>query len=82
MIDPQVERREVKTAKIDTENWEAGAYVGSLSVEDFEVNLVFGARIAYHLSEDFFAEAIVGHERRGPLEFRAAVGRRAPFDRQ
>ena len=33
VIDPQVERREVETAKIDTENWEAGAYVGSLSVE-------------------------------------------------
>ena len=60
VIDPQVERREVESAKIDTENWEAGAYIGSLSVEDFEVNLVYGARIAYHLSEDFFAEAIAG----------------------
>ncbi len=60
VIDPQVERREVKTAKIDTETWEAGPYVGSLSVEDFEVNLVYGARLAYHLSEDFFAEAIAG----------------------
>jgi len=60
VIDPQVERREIKTARIDTENWEAGAYVGSLSVEDFEVNLVYGARLAYHLSEDFFAEAIAG----------------------
>jgi len=60
VIDPQVERREVKAAKIDTENWEAGPYVGSLSVEDFEVNLVYGARLAYHLSEDFFAEAIAG----------------------
>ena len=46
VIDPQVERRAVETARIDTENWEAGAYVGSLSVEDFEVNLVYGARIA------------------------------------
>jgi len=60
VIEPQVERREVRTPKIDTENWEAGAYVGSLSVEDFEVNLVYGARLAYHLSEDFFAEAIAG----------------------
>ena len=60
VIDPQVERREVEAAKIDTENWEAGVYIGSLSVEDFEVNLVYGARIAYHLSEDFFAEAIAG----------------------
>jgi outer membrane beta-barrel protein len=34
--------------------------VGSLSIEDFEVNIVYGARLAYHLSEDFFAEAIAG----------------------
>ena len=58
VIEPQVERREVKPAKIDTENWEAGVYVGSLSVEDFEVNPVYGARIAYHITEDFFAEAM------------------------
>jgi len=60
VITPQVERREVRVADIDTENWEAGAYIGSLSVEDFEVNLVYGARIAYHISEDFFAEGILG----------------------
>lgn len=60
VITPQVERREVHVADIDTENWEAGAYVGSLSVEDFEVNLVYGARVAYHISEDFFAEGILG----------------------
>ncbi len=60
VITPQVERREVRVADIDTENWEAGAYIGSLSVEDFEVNVVYGARLAYHISEDFFAEALYG----------------------
>ena len=38
VIEPQVERRDVKPPQIDTENWEVGIYVGSLSVEDFEVN--------------------------------------------
>ena len=51
VIDPQVERREIETAKIDTENWEAGAYIGSLSVEDFEVNLVYGARVLHRRLE-------------------------------
>jgi len=60
VITPEVERREVRPAKIDTENWEVGAYAGSLSVEDFEVNIVYGARLAYHISEDFFAEALYG----------------------
>lgn len=74
VIDPQVERREIETAKIDTENWEAGAYVGSLSVEDFEVNVVYGARIAYHLSEDFFAEAIAGTSDAGLSSFERLSG--------
>lgn len=74
VIDPQVERREIKPAKIDTENWEAGAYVGSLSVEDFEVNVVYGARLAYHLSEDFFAEAIVGTSDAGMSSFERLSG--------
>ena len=74
VIDPQVERREVKPAKIDTENWEAGLYVGSLSVEDFEVNVVYGGRIAYHLSEDFFAEAIAGTSDAGLSSFERLSG--------
>lgn len=60
VITPQVQRREVRVADIDTENWEAGAYIGSLSVEDFEVNVVYGGRLAYHITEDFFAEGILG----------------------
>jgi outer membrane beta-barrel protein len=74
VIDPQVERRDIKPAKIDTENWEAGLYVGSLSVEDFEVNVVYGARLAYHLSEDFFAEAIVGTSDAGMSSFERLSG--------
>ena len=74
VIEPQVERREVKPAKIDTENWEAGIYVGSLSVEDFEVNPVFGARIAYHISEDFFAEALLGTSDAGLSSFERLSG--------
>ena len=74
VIDPQVERRDVKPAKIDTENWEAGLYVGSLSVEDFEVNAVYGGRIAYHLSEDFFAEAIAGTSDAGLSSFERLSG--------
>ncbi len=74
VIEPQVERRDIRPAGIDTENWEAGAYVGSLSVEDFEVNVVYGARIAYHISEDFFAEAIVGTSDAGLSSFERLSG--------
>jgi outer membrane beta-barrel protein len=74
VISPQVERRPVKPAKIDTENWEVGAYIGSLSVEDFEVNKVFGGRFAYHISEDFFAEAILGQADAGLSSYERLSG--------
>jgi outer membrane beta-barrel protein len=74
VIEPQVERRDIKPAEIDTENWEAGVYIGSLSVEDFEVNVVYGGRIAYHISEDFFAEAIVGTSDAGLSSFERLSG--------
>jgi outer membrane beta-barrel protein len=74
VIDPQVERREIRPAEIDTENWEAGLYVGSLSVEDFEVNIAYGARIAYHISEDFFAEGIAGTSDAGLSSFERLSG--------
>jgi outer membrane beta-barrel protein len=74
VIDPQVERRDIRPARIDTENWEAGVYLGSLSVEDFEVNVVYGARLAYHINEDFFAEGIVGRSDAGLSSFERLSG--------
>lgn len=74
VVDPQVERRDVIPARIDTENWEAGAYVGSLSVEDFEVNVVYGLRLAFHINEDFFAEGIVGTSDAGLSSFERLSG--------
>jgi outer membrane beta-barrel protein len=74
VITPQVERREVEVADIDTENWEAGAYFGSLSVEDFEVNLVYGGRLAYHISEDFFAEGLIGTSDAGTTSYERLSG--------
>lgn len=60
VVDPTVKRRTVKTPEIDSSDFEIGAYVGTFSAEDFGVNPVFGARIVYHISEDFFAEGLVG----------------------
>lgn len=60
VVEPEVSRRKIKTPKIDAQDFEIGAYAGTFSAEDFGVNPVFGARLAYHISEDFFAEGIVG----------------------
>ena len=60
VIEPDVERRDIQTAKIDTEDFEVGIFAGQMSVEDFGVNTVVGARFAYHITEGFFAELAAG----------------------
>jgi outer membrane beta-barrel protein len=60
VIQPKLERREISIDAIDTEDFEVGVYGGLLSVEDFGVNSVIGARIAYHLTEGVFFEGAYG----------------------
>lgn len=74
VVDPQVERRKIKEAKIDTENFELGVFAGVLSIEDFGANLVYGARIAYHVTEGFFVEGAVGQSEGGLTSFEELSG--------
>ena len=74
VIQPEVERRKIRIAKIDRENWEVGVDVGSISVEDFEVKPSYGLRLAYHISEDFFAEAKVGRTDAGLSSYERLSG--------
>jgi outer membrane beta-barrel protein len=60
VVQPDISRREVRAPNIDTENYEVGLYVGMLSIEDLGSNLVYGARLAYHVTEDFFVEGVYG----------------------
>ncbi|MGD8524646.1 MAG: outer membrane beta-barrel domain-containing protein, partial [Thioalkalispiraceae bacterium] len=60
VIEPKLERRQIITPKIDTEDFEVGAFFGFMSVEDFGVNAVYGANLTYHITEDLFVEGRVG----------------------
>ncbi len=60
VIEPDIERRAIEPAKIDTEDFEVGIFAGQLSVEDFGVNTVAGARFAYHITEGLFVELAAG----------------------
>ena len=60
VIEPDIERREIEPPRIDTEDFEVGILAGQLSVEDFGVNTVTGARFAYHVTEGFFVELAAG----------------------
>ena len=65
VIEPDVERREITVPKIKKSDFEVGIFAGDLSVEDFGVNTVTGATLAYHLNEKVFLQ----------LECRADDGR-------
>ena len=74
IIDPQVERREIKEPAIDAEDFEVGAFAGIMSIEDFGSNVVYGARIAYHITEGFFVEGSVGQTEAGLTSFEVLSG--------
>ncbi len=74
VIDPEVERREIKEPAIDKEDFEIGVFAGIMSIEDFGTNLVYGARIAYHLTEGFFIEGTVGRSEGGLTSFEILSG--------
>lgn len=74
VIEPEVERRTVKVPKIDTENVEVGLFFGALSVEDFGTNSVYGAKAAYHITEDFFFQADWGRSTAGRTSFENLSG--------
>ena len=74
VIEPRVERRQVEAADIDTENFEVGIFAGQISVEDFGVNTVAGARFAYHVTEGFFVEAAAGRADTEPTSYERLSG--------
>ena len=74
VVEPEVERRVVKPVAVPTENFEIGAWIGAASIENFGSNIAYGSRIAYHVSEDIFAEAIVGRTQTGKTSYEFPTG--------
>jgi outer membrane beta-barrel protein len=60
IIEPDKTVTSVQPAAIDTERFELGAYVGLLSVEDFNTNPVTGISLSYHINDSFIAQANYG----------------------
>ncbi|MDH3337826.1 MAG: outer membrane beta-barrel domain-containing protein [Gammaproteobacteria bacterium] len=80
VIDPQVERREIKEPAIDREDFEIGAFAGIMNIEDFGSDTVYGVRLAYHVTEGFFVEATVGQSEASLTSFEILSGGARLFD--
>lgn len=74
VVRPEIERRAPTVADIDTENFEIGAFFGAMNVEDFGTDAVYGARLAYHVTEYVFVETAYGHTRTGETSFERLSG--------
>jgi outer membrane beta-barrel protein len=77
VIEPQVERRDVRAPTIDTEDFEIGGYAGFMSIEDFGSNAVYGLRFAYHITEGLFTEATYGRSEAGKTSYEILSGGQA-----
>jgi outer membrane beta-barrel protein len=74
VIEPELQRRTPETPKIDAQNFEVGLYGGALHIEDFGTNAVYGASLAYHITEDFFVEGSYGRSKGDRTSFEKLSG--------
>jgi outer membrane beta-barrel protein len=58
VIVPGVSRRDIKLSRFPSNDFEAGAFVGTYSTQNFGASTVAGLRLGYHITEDFFAEGV------------------------
>jgi outer membrane beta-barrel protein len=70
VIQPQVERRQIKLPKLPSKDFEIGLYTGTYAVQNFGSNLVYGVRLGYHISEDLFVHAVYGQTKVSDDNFR------------
>lgn len=60
IIQPKVVTQDISISKIDTEDFEVGAFFGLYTSEDFGSAAVQGINISYHVTEGLFVEATLG----------------------
>jgi outer membrane beta-barrel protein len=74
VVEPQVERRNIAVPQIKSRNLEIGGYYGEISIQDFGGQPVAGARLDYHITEDFFFEGTYGRAKAGKTSFEELSG--------
>ncbi|HVY66583.1 MAG TPA: outer membrane beta-barrel domain-containing protein [Gammaproteobacteria bacterium] len=74
VIEPDVERREIKVPKIKKSDFEVGVFAGSLSIEDFGVHNATGATFAYHVTDKVFVQLGAGRTTAGLTSFERLSG--------
>jgi outer membrane beta-barrel protein len=58
VIQPEVERRQLRLPKFPSKDFEIGLYGGTYATENFGASAVGGVRLGYHITEDIFVQGV------------------------
>jgi outer membrane beta-barrel protein len=70
VVVPQVERREIKPPRYPSNDFEVGAFIGTYATQNFGSSLVYGVRLGYAITEDFFVQGAYGSTQVSDENFR------------
>jgi outer membrane beta-barrel protein len=70
VIQPQVDRREVKLPKYPSKDFAIGVFGGTYATQNFGSSPVGGVRLGYHITEDFFVDAVYAQTKVSDENFR------------
>ena len=73
VIVPEVERREVHKPHYPSNDFQGSIYVGGYSAQAFGASGTLGVRLAYHVTEDWFAEVNYGQTKINDKSFRQVL---------
>jgi outer membrane beta-barrel protein len=60
VVVPEVERRDIKLPKFPSKDIAVGLFAGTYATQNFGAAAVFGGRLGYHITEDWFVEGTLG----------------------
>jgi len=70
VIEPKVERRDVKLPSFPSKDFEFGLFGGTYATQNFGASAVGGLRVGYHISEDIFVEGVLAQTKVSDDTFR------------
>jgi len=71
VVVPEIDRRDVKTPRFPSNDFEIGLFTGIYEMQSFGSNAVAGVRLGYHITEDVFVEGAYGQTKVSDQTFRA-----------
>ena len=74
IIEPEGKQSKSDQAKIDNEVFEAGFFLGMISIEDFGTHPLYGVKASFHATEDFFLQANYGRSEAGRTSYETING--------